>query len=427
MEIFIAGLLAALLLVLGFLIHQARAVIRRLEAAQRSERRLLHERSSYGARLIGLDALVQSSNKLMDQHHASALKEMGLTNQIEATLGAIQEIVLIFNKSRRIQFSNESAEQFFTGGQNMRGARLGAVLRSATLLEFLDAHEANLEAKKGEIIIEREGQELWFEVSCAKVLPHGDSEQASTLLVLHDITQLKSLELVRREFVANVSHELRTPITIIKGFAETLVDDYEVLPPQSHLRFLKKIINNSERLHSLVEDLLNLSRLESQPDQIEKNEASLLQLFEETVENNRKRLKNGKQEVYLHFDPQIKDFAFDAFKINQVLDNLVENVFRYAPNFTSLRLQAKLDASSNYIECCVADDGPGIPEKDLSHVFERFYRVDKGRSRERGGTGLGLSIMKHIVQLHQGTVWAESEIGKGTQVYFRLPYDRSSA
>lgn len=427
MEIIIAGSFIALLLVLGFLTLRARRLVRRLEAAQRGERRLLHEKNSYGARLIGLDSLVQSSNRLMDQYHAFASKEVGLTNQIESTLGAIQEVVLIFNNLRRIQFSNESAERFFTGGESMRGARLGAVLRSSSLLEFLDAYEANGGTKKGEIIIEREGEELWFEVSCAEVLPHGNSEPSSTLLVLHDITQLKGLELVRREFVANVSHELRTPLTIIKGFAETLVDDHEVLPPESRLRFLKKIINNSERLHSLVEDLLNLSRLESHPDQIEKNEASLLQLFEETVENNRKRLRAGEQQVYLRFDPQIKEFAFDSFKINQVLDNLVENVFRYAPNFTSLLLQAKLDASGNYIECCVSDDGPGIPQKDLQHIFERFYRVDKGRSRERGGTGLGLSIMKHIVQLHEGMVWAESEIGKGTQIYFRLPYRVPSA
>ena len=206
MEIIIAGSFIALLLVLGFLTLRARRLVRRLEAAQRGERRLLHEKNSYGARLIGLDSLVQSSNRLMDQYHAFASKEVGLTNQIESTLGAIQEVVLIFNNSRRIQFSNESAERFFTGGESMRGARLGAVLRSSSLLKFLDAYEANGGTKKGEIIIEREGEELWFEVSCAEVLPHGNSEPSSTLLVLHDITQLKGLELVQREFVANVSH-----------------------------------------------------------------------------------------------------------------------------------------------------------------------------------------------------------------------------
>jgi signal transduction histidine kinase len=426
MAIFTAGLFIALSLVLGFIIQRARRLVRLLLTAQREERRLLHNKTTYGARLLGLDPLIQSSNALMDQCHAYASRETVLTNQIESTLGAIEEVVLIFNKSRLIQFSNGSAEQLFNKGQSMRGARLGAVLRSSSLLEFLDAYEANPATKKTEIFIEREGEKLWFEASCAEVLPPGDSEPVSTLLVLHDITQLKGLELVRREFVANVSHELRTPLTIIKGFADTLVDDHEVLPPESRLRFLKKIINNSERLHSLVEDLLNLSRLESHPEQIEKNDASLLQLFEETLDNNRKRLKAGQQEVYLQFDPQIKEFAFDSFKINQVLDNLVENVFRYAPNFTSLKLQAELDQSSNYILCCVADDGPGIPQKDLPHIFERFYRVDKGRSRERGGTGLGLSIMKHIVQLHEGMVWAESEIGKGTQIYFRLPYKKSS-
>jgi signal transduction histidine kinase len=120
-------------------------------------------------------------------------------------------------------------------------------------------------------------------------------------------------------------------------------------------------------------------------------------------------------------------FSFDVYRINQVVDNLVENAFRYAPDFTQLVLRARLDDSMEYVLCTVEDDGPGIPEKDLPHIFDRFYRVDKGRSRERGGTGLGLSIMKHIVLMHGGVVSAESTLGKGTRIHFSLPYKQVDA
>jgi len=172
--------------------------------------------------------------------------------------------------------------------------------------------------------------------------------------------------------------------------------------------------------------LLTLSRLESKPDQVEPVVQSLHLLYTEIQENYRGRLKE-EQTIELDFDERIGEFAFDRFRINQVLDNLVENVFRYAPEFTLLTLMARLNAEEGIVECVVRDDGPGIPSKDLPHVFERFYRVDKGRSRERGGTGLGLSITKHIVLLHGGDVYAESEAGEGTAIHFSLPYRQAPA
>ncbi|NBB79435.1 MAG: hypothetical protein GVY36_08320, partial [Verrucomicrobia bacterium] len=251
----------------------------------------------------------------------------------------------------------------------------------------------------------------------------GDSpkDAQSTLLVLHDITQLKALEVMRREFVANVSHELRTPLTIIKGFAEALIDDEATIDPVARKRFTTKIQNNAERLHVLVEDLLTLSRLESRPDQIETVEQPIEPLFSEVAENYRTRLVDGKQHIEVDVDPAITKVSFDRYRINQVLDNFIENTFRYAPDFTLLRLEAAYEPEDSCVRCSVIDDGPGISEKDLPHIFKRFYRVDKGRSRETGGTGLGLSIVKHIVQLHGGSVEAESKPGQGTRMSFRLP------
>lgn len=408
-----------LLLLLIAYITKTRQLVRELKEAVRSERRLLQVESSRRLNQIGLPDLVTEVNWLIDRYNTFAREETGYSNQIEAVLGSIQEAVLIFDSERKIEFANESAQRLFQYGRLLKGARLESALRSSSLLEFLrDTNKAPLK----QITIDRNNEQLWFEASCAQVKAVRQQEGASTILVLHDITRLKSLEMVRREFVANVSHELRTPLTIIKGFAETLVEDNASLPSESRARFLGKILNNAERLHVLVEDLLTLSRLESKPDQVDPQAYSLRQLLEDTVENYRTRLVEGQQVMELDYDDRVGDFAFDRFRLNQVVDNLVENVFRYAPEFTRLLLRVGYDPKSNFVQCSVEDDGPGIPEKDVAHIFERFYRVDKGRSRERGGTGLGLSIMKHIVQLHGGSVWAESELGKGTRICFTLPY-----
>ncbi|NCG08368.1 MAG: hypothetical protein GWO81_02165 [Verrucomicrobia bacterium] len=399
-----------------------RRQIRQLEASLLEKRRLLYGDSTWWLGFLGFGSLVLTSNQLVDKLRSRSVEKTGRLNQVKSTLGAIQEAVLIFDSARRIEFANQPAQRLFPHSGVMKGTRLDAILRSSSLLEFLDAYRENEHSKRSQISLEWRGELLWFEASCTELMGLSEAESVSTLLVLHDITRLKELEEVRREFVANVSHELRTPLTVIKGFAETLVEDGATLTPEAQNRFIRKIVNNAQRLHVLVEDLLTLSRLESRPDSFECSEASLEQLFRETIENNESRLIIKSQTFALEVDPRIQPFGFDPYRINQVLDNLVENVFRYAPEFTRLILRARLDDAAEYVECSVEDDGPGIPEKDLPHIFERFYRVDKGRSRERGGTGLGLSIMKHIVQLHGGAVAVESTLGKGTCIRFSLPY-----
>lgn len=421
MTLFFAILAGVALCALWAYYTKTRKMVRDLEEAVRTERRLLLDESSKRLKRLGFNGLVSQVNGLMDRYNEHAQEESGYSNQIEAVLGSIQEAVLIFDSERTIQFANESAQRLFQSGRMLKGARLESVLRSSSLLEFLGDSEHRGGAQLRQISLDWKGEEFWFEASCA-VVRGGENNSDSTILVLHDITRLKSLEMIRREFVANVSHELRTPLTIIKGFAETLVEDNESLPVEARARFLGKILNNAERLHVLVEDLLTLSRLESKPDQIEQDQHSLKQLFEDTIDNYRSRLDAETQQFVLEFDTQIGEFSFDRFRINQVVDNLVENAFRYAQDFTVLTVTARYDQASNLVECCVRDDGPGIPEKDVPHIFERFYRVDKGRSRERGGTGLGLSISKHIIQLHGGTVRAESKSGEGAAFYFTLPY-----
>lgn len=400
-------------------ILRLRRLFRELDQSIRSNRRLLIEDSADTLKKIGALGLVDSLNGLIDSHNQAAAQKHGYSNQVEAMLGAVQEVVIVFNEDRVVEYANRSAEKLFRKGQSIQGLRLEGVFRSLMLLELLDTATKTESTDPKQIRIDQENETLWFEASCANVKGLDSTSSQSTLLVLHDITKLKSLEVMRREFVANVSHELRTPLTIIKGFAETLIDDEDTIDPKARSRFTSKILNNAERLHVLVEDLLTISRLESRPEQIEPIEQPLQPLFEEVAENYRNRIDPAKQTIEVQVTRNLGAIFYDRYLIHQVLDNFIENVFRYAPDFTTIRLEAVLEAG--HARCSVVDDGPGIPEKDLPHLFERFYRVDKGRSRERGGTGLGLSIVKHIVQLHGGSVRAESQLGEGTRMSFTLP------
>ena len=387
-----------------------------------AQRRLLPEASNATIELHGLKGLIRETNDFIDRHKLYATENTGYSKQIEAMLRAVQEVVVIFDGDRVIEFANTAAEQLFNSARTMKGLRVDAAMRSLELLEFLENKDTDSTNGNQQISIEREGSVLWFEASCTQVRGIAEPKLMSSLMVLHDITRLKSLEVMRREFVANVSHELRTPLTIIKGFAETLVDDYEVLPIEMRARYLAKILKNAERLNVLVEDLLTISRLESKRDQFEPKLQGLLPVFEDVAEDYLPKLEKH-QSIVIDIDPEVPEFEFDRFRINQVLDNLVVNALRYASKFNQITISARLDTVANTVICSVKDDGVGIPEEDLSHIFERFYRVDKGRSVKRGGTGLGLSIVKHIVQLHGGTVYAESCEGEWTEVSFCLPLE----
>ena len=230
------------------------------------------------------------------------------------------------------------------------------------------------------------------------------------------------LDNVRRDFVANVSHELRTPVAIVKGFAETLDDDYEELSGKKRREFIGKIRKNSDRLCSLVEDLLQLAELESPSHALTLENGSFTVVAKTVADRFEESLDQETQSIRLELAEKEEVFRFDHVKIERVLENLLDNALRYARDFSIITIRTIVDDETREIVCEVEDDGCGIPKKDLPHLFERFYRVDKGRSRESGGTGLGLSIVKHVVELHGGSVTARSEMDKGTTFSFTLPY-----
>jgi two-component system, OmpR family, phosphate regulon sensor histidine kinase PhoR len=237
------------------------------------------------------------------------------------------------------------------------------------------------------------------------------------VLVFHDLTRVKQLESARQEFVANVSHELRTPLSLIKGYVETLLDGARD-NPEVATRFLQTIDRNAERLRLLIEDLLTISELESGRVKLNLRDLPLGPVVAKVLED----FKGPAAAKNVHLINQAPDLAVraDLDRLEQVLGNLVDNAIKYGRAEGSVSVGARA-AEAAQVEVFVQDDGPGIPAEALERVFERFYRVDKARSREQGGTGLGLAIVKHLVQSQGGRVWATSEPGQGASIYFVLP------
>src|SRR5260370_32531413 len=238
------------------------------------------------------------------------------------------------------------------------------------------------------------------------------------VVLFHDITQLKRVDQIRRDFVANVSHELRTPLSILRGYIETLIDN-----PKTSREELARIIQimerHSKRLGLLVDDLLSLAQLESSSANFEIGEVQLQELFDNVIRDWKERLAKKNLKVIVDLPPDMPPICADGTRLQEVLYNLLENAVKYSRENGEIRLQAERRGSEIVIS--VGDNGIGISKDDLPRIFERFYRADKARSRELGGTGLGLAIVKHIAQLHGGRGEGGSEPGNGPTVAIFLP------
>jgi two-component system phosphate regulon sensor histidine kinase PhoR len=238
------------------------------------------------------------------------------------------------------------------------------------------------------------------------------------ITVFHDITRLKELEKIRQDFVANVSHELRTPLTTIKGYAETLLEG--ALKEEVAFQFVQVIKRHTDRLTKIVEDLLMLSKIESKEFQLKMEVISLQDLIDDVIDFVKEPAEKKKISVSRTETPSSLALRADRSYLEQVLTNLLDNAIKYTPEGGRIAISA-IEKDQREIQFSIEDNGIGIPREDIPRIFERFYRVDKGRSQELGGTGLGLSIVKHLVQAHGGRVWVESQLGKGSTFYFTLP------
>ena len=335
--------------------------------------------------------------------------------QQQVLFNSMLEGLLLLDRGRKIYLANRAFKNLFGVKTELRGKTVMEVLRLHELAELVERAEAEKQVFDYELKVP-ELNERWLQVNAA-VISNSAGEREGTILVFHDLTRLKQLERTREEFVANVSHELRTPLSLIKGYVETLIDGARNNPEVSE-HFLKIIARNAERLDLLIQDLLTISALESGQGQLNLQPVHLHAVAEKVL-GDLKSLAAARNITLKNELPDLTANA-DENRLVQVLANLVDNAIKYGRTQGSVRVGGE-NRGGDKIEIYVRDDGPGIPAESLDRVFERFYRVDKARSREQGGTGLGLSIVKHIVQNHGGEVWAKSEPGKGTTFFFTLP------
>lgn len=338
-------------------------------------------------------------------------------NRQEALFDSMAEGLLLLDTEGRIQLANRAFQNLFGVGGHLRSRTIMEALRLHELTELVDSLGQQGHIIEHELKLSRPN-ERWLQVNGAALF-NGNGRRQGTVLVFHDLTRLKQLERTRQEFVANVSHELRTPLSLIKGYAETLLDGARD-NPEVAAKFLHTIDRNAERLKLLIEDLLTISELESGRIQLNLQSVSLRPLVEKVLGDYKARASTKNTQLG-NETPDVR-VRVDADRLEQVLGNLIENAIKYGRNEGSIVVKAR-PAANGQMEIVVEDDGPGIPPESLERVFERFYRVDKARSREQGGTGLGLSIVKHIVQSHGGKVWASSEPGRGARFFFTVPQD----
>jgi two-component system phosphate regulon sensor histidine kinase PhoR len=419
MLIVITLILAAALSVTLLKLFNHRRAVRSLHQALLKKQPFLREELP-GISGLHWDQLCSLSNDLIvEVGHLQQLRN-GQLAQLEATLGSLQEAVLIVDSNNYILLANKALKGIFPRAINILGQRLELVLHSVSFLNYVELVRRGNAQPQQEIEFIDGPISTWVEVTGTSIETINSQKAPWTLFVLHNITQQKKLEAVRRDFVANVSHELRTPLSVIKGYVETLVDGAEDIPASDRARFLKTIQRHTERLNSLLEDLLVLSRLESINPGLSREPTNLNAFLESIMDDYRARPAGKEHVLDFTSDPAIGFLQVDPLKITQVLENLLDNALKYTPKGSRIELSARLQGHNEVI-VCLRDNGQGIPEVDLPHIFERFYRVDKGRSREKGGTGLGLSIVKHIIQLHAGRVWVESQQGHGTAFFFSLP------
>lgn len=343
----------------------------------------------------------------------------------DSILRCMIEGVLVLDPRGQVLVMNEQAKAMFRvpDGMDVRGASMLEVSRHPEvhkILEEILTFNFSEQPYSKEVELD---EERWFRVNAVRLRDTTGSFLGS-ILVFHNITDIKRFESMRSDFVANVSHELRTPLTAIRGYIETLLQTPPADPGDSR-QFLEIIDRHSDRLNRLTEDLLTLSDLESGKIQLSLQPLDAGQLIQRVLEVFWDQAAKKKVKLTHAIAPGLPMLLGDLDRLQQLFINLVDNAIKYTPANGEVSLTATQVAIQNggaaQIEIAVRDTGPGIPEKDLPRLTERFYRVDKARSRDLGGTGLGLAIVKHIVQAHKGELTIESVLKKGTTVRVRLP------
>jgi len=335
---------------------------------------------------------------------------------LQIILSSMEEGVLVVDRRRMVRLANPSAQKIFNLPPEFANRPVLELLREPAVDEMVAAAIEQAGPREAELEISARKPPM---VLTVRVTPMRDaSGEKAVLAMFRDISHLKRLEDLRREFVANVSHELRTPLSVFKGYVEQLTDIPDMARKEQAGVFAV-LHRHSERLTALVEDLLVLARLESRPDELTRESIDVPAFLKDLSRDFELRAEKKGVTLRVEVNPGVPPLKADRLRMDQVFANLVDNALKFTPEGGVITLGAV--SSGTETELWVRDTGQGILSSHLPHIFERFYRVDKSRSREIGGTGLGLSIVKHIARAHGGSVEAESIFGKGTTIRLRLP------
>ncbi len=363
-----------------------------------------------------LSELARSINYMSEQISLRIEEVISNKSRFEAVLLSMYEGTMVVDNNGSIALMNQVLKQFFHVHEDPVGKKPLEIIRNIEIQETV-----SLVLKSRECVASREisillPEEKILKVYAAPVLREGKMDGA--VLVFHDITDLRRLENIRKDFVANVSHEIKTPLTSIKGYTETLLDG-AIEDKDNAKDFLKIIGSDSNRLVRLVDDLLDLSRIESDKLSLELAPHSIENVVDRVIAGFNKQSGSKGIEIKKEISRDLPKVKIDEASIAQVLLNLIDNGIKYNNEKGTITVSSQ--EKDSFVRINITDTGIGIPEEDIDRIFERFYRVDKARSRQLGGTGLGLSIVKHIIQAHGGEVSVQSQLGKGSTFSFTLP------
>jgi two-component system phosphate regulon sensor histidine kinase PhoR len=372
---------------------------------------------------VGL--LADTLNDIMDQLKTKIDELSEDRSQLLAMLTSMVEGVMVLDRRGRVLQINPALERMFdVTRMEARGHPCSDVFRHPQLDTLVSTVLTKRVNEEDEILLHPSGRRLHIEASVTESDREND---ACAVLVFHDMTELRRLEIIRKDFVANVSHELRTPLTSIKGYIEALLDGAKD-NPETNTQFLNIILKQSDRLNLILEDLLQLSKIESGQVQFKREPLHLQSVIERTLAMIKPLAEKKGHRLLSFVEDNLPAVLGDEDRLIQILSNLLDNAVKYTPDKGTITVAAHPvsdDAEQpemvTAVELSVTDTGMGIPEMDRPRVFERFYRVDKARSRELGGTGLGLAIVRHIVEGLGGRVWAEANAPTGSRFVVRLP------
>jgi two-component system phosphate regulon sensor histidine kinase PhoR len=410
---------------IGLRVRRIADVARRYRTGDLTPSRVDYGDDELGTVARALDDSVQDLGRRL----AELARDRGRT---EAILAGMVEGVIIVDAQGRLQMANDAAQRMLRIDELALGRHYVETIRHPAIAELLAAALAGRSPEALQLSPPRDPSRTIM----ARAAPAAAEGAHGAVVVLHDITELRRADQIRRDFVANVSHELRTPLTAIRGYVEALADG-DASAEESR-RFLDIITRHTERMERMVKDLLRLARLDAGQETLEMTTCDARSLVHAVAGDLAPSLESRRQRVELTIAPGAETLHGDPAKLHDVLRNLIANAITYAPEGSVIRVDAAprpvadlkvrtttvtdgVQAFRPAVTITVSDEGPGIPEEDLSRVFERFYRVDKSRARDPGGTGLGLAIVKHLVGLHGGVVRAENRTDGGAAFVLELP------